>query len=209
MHDDRQANPRFTPPTHTPPTILRGFGFVLEPLAESHADEIFGSIDGDTFRYFLSGPSAWSLSHLRAAFVKLVINPKNVCFIVRDEHGRQAIGSSSFLDIDVANQSVEIGATFYAIARRGSALNPACKYLMLRHAFEVCGAVRVTLKCDSRNAHSAGAIAKLGATAEGILRRHRILHNGYVRDTAMFSVLASDWAKVSAGLLARLGNPPA
>jgi RimJ/RimL family protein N-acetyltransferase len=107
------------------------------------------------------------------------------------------------MDIDPPNACVEIGATWYTPTARGTSINPACKLLLLRHAFETLGCVRVTLKCDGRNLHSQRAITKLGATREGTLRKHRIQQNGFVRDTVMFSVIRDEWPTVRAGLEAR------
>jgi RimJ/RimL family protein N-acetyltransferase len=116
------------------------------------------------------------------------------------------VGSTSYMDIDPPNRCVEIGATWYAPSHRGTRINPECKLLLLGHAFETLSCVRVTLKCDSRNLHSQAAIAKLGATREGVLRKHRIQPDGYVRDTVYFSVIAEEWPQVRQSLLDRLAT---
>jgi len=83
-------------------------------------------------------------------------------------------------------------------------VNPESKYLLLRHAFETLGAVRVQLKTDRRNVHSQRAIEKLGARKEGILRKHMILPNGYVRDSVIYSIIDEEWPAVKAALEARI-----
>ena len=116
------------------------------------------------------------------------------------------LGMSCYLDIRSDHRALEIGMTWYIEAVRGTRVNPECKLLLLGHAFEDLGAVRVTLKTDLRNEHSQAAIAKLGAVKEGVLRKHGIQPNGYVRDTVFYSVLDEEWPKVREGLLARLGR---
>ncbi len=99
---------------------------------------------------------------------------------------------------------VELGSTFYAREWWGGTTNPACKYLLLRHAFEDLGVARVALRADARNSRSLGAIRRLGAVPEGVLRSHRVAPDGSRQDTAYFSVLRDEWPTVRDGLLARL-----
>lgn len=116
------------------------------------------------------------------------------------------VGSSSYLDVSVPDARLEVGSTAYTPAVWGTAVNPACKLLLLGHAFDVLGAGRVQLKTDVRNARSQQAIARLGARYEGTLRRYQRRADGSVRDTVMFSVTAEDWPRVRAGLHARLAR---
>jgi N-acetyltransferase len=117
----------------------------------------------------------------------------------------RAVGQSCYLALRPEHHSVEIGGTWYAPDMRGGTVNPACKLLLLGHAF-ACGAQRVELKTDSENARSRAAMLKMGATFEGIHRRHMRRPNGTWRDTAWFSVLAEEWPRVNAGLEARLAS---
>ncbi len=98
---------------------------------------------------------------------------------------------------------VEIGWTFLAREAQRTAINGEMKYLMLEHAFETLGVLRVTIKTDSRNAQSRAAIERLGARFEGILRNHMPNATGGVRDTAMYSVIAEEWPALRATLKAR------
>lgn len=186
------------------PVTLTGCGVSLVPLAREHAADLFAITPPDNFKYFLSWPAEWTLPAFTAWIEKHVSTPGNLCFAVLDGPGGRAIGSSTFHDILPAHRHAEIGSTWYDPARRGTTVNPACKLLLLTHAFEAQNCVRVTIKCDARNAHSRAAIAKLGATFEGILRQHRVQQNGFARDTVYFSVLRDEWPAVKAGLLARL-----
>lgn len=102
------------------------------------------------------------------------------------------VGMTSFLGIDPANRSLEIGRTYVTPAVRGSGLNDRMKRLMLGRAFGQ-GFERVELRVDTRNARSMAAVEKLGGVREGTLRRNRITWTGYVRDTAVYSILADEW----------------
>jgi RimJ/RimL family protein N-acetyltransferase len=114
------------------------------------------------------------------------------------------IGTTSLGDVDLLNESVHLGWTGYAPAVWGTAVNPATKLLLLQHAFEDCGFGRVKIQTGLTNTRSQAAIAKLGATREGVLRRHKRLADGSFRDTVVFSILADEWPEVRKGLLARI-----
>lgn len=114
------------------------------------------------------------------------------------------VGTTSYLDAKVADASVEIGATAYVPAVWGTVVNPACKLLLLGHAFDRLHAGRVTIKTDIRNARSQQAIARLGAHFEGVLRRHKRRSDGTVRDTVQFAVTAEDWPDIRDRLQARV-----
>jgi RimJ/RimL family protein N-acetyltransferase len=112
---------------------------------------------------------------------------------------------TSYIGPDPVNASVEIGGTYYHPDHRGGAVNPAAKLLMLDHAF-AAGARRVQLNVDAINHRSCAAVLKLGAVQEGVLRQHRVVWTGRIRDTVVFSILAAEWPAVRAGLDARLAG---
>ena len=112
-------------------------------------------------------------------------------------------GMTTFLAIDRVHRTVEIGATYYEPSVRGRAVNPACKRLLLGHAF-AAGANRVQFRVDAINARSRAAVLKLGAVQEGIIRHDRITWTGRIRDTVVFSVLPDEWPAVRARLDERL-----
>jgi RimJ/RimL family protein N-acetyltransferase len=114
------------------------------------------------------------------------------------------VGTTSLGDVDLLNESVHLGATAYSPAVWGTRVNPATKLLMLQHVFEDCGFGRVKIQTGLTNVRSQAAIAKLGATREGVLRRHKRLADGSFRDTVVFSILADEWPDVRKGLLARI-----
>jgi RimJ/RimL family protein N-acetyltransferase len=105
----------------------------------------------------------------------------------------------------LTDRSLEIGGTWYGLDYQGTAVNPECKYLLLKHAFESLGCIRVQLKTDARNPRSQRAIEKLGAVREGTLRSHMITSDGYVRDSVFYSILDREWYQVKAKLERRLG----
>src|SRR6478609_10501946 len=113
------------------------------------------------------------------------------------------VGTSSLGDVDLVNERVHLGWTLYASRWWGTKVNPECKLLLLGHAFD-CGFGRVKIKTDAVNERSQAAIARLGATREGVLRRHSRRADGTFRDTVVFSVLRDEWPAVRAGLEQRL-----
>ncbi|MBM2812099.1 MAG: family N-acetyltransferase, partial [Chloroflexi bacterium] len=122
--------------------------------------------------------------------------------IVR-ENGR-VVGATSYLDVSEENRAAEIGWTWYSPDVWGTAVNPEAKYLLLERAFEDWNAIRVFFKTDARNLRSQAAIRKLGAQYEGTLRSHRILADGFRRDSMYFSILDFEWPTVKSTLRARL-----
>jgi RimJ/RimL family protein N-acetyltransferase len=116
----------------------------------------------------------------------------------------RAVGSTSYLDVDLGVEGLEVGWTWYARSVWATHVNPACKLLVLGHAFDALGVQRVTLKLDARNDRSYRAVERLGAHYDGTLRHHRLRADGTVRDSAYFSILAAEWPIVRDRLLARL-----
>ena len=116
----------------------------------------------------------------------------------------QVIGSTRFANAALEHRRVEIGWTWLGRSWQRSGANAEAKYLMLRHAFEVWDLVRVELKTSTLNQQSRGAMRKLGAVEEGVLRRHMINEDGSPRDSVFYSILAEEWPKVKAGLEERL-----
>ena len=126
-----------------------------------------------------------------------------LAYAVRLRTDGTVLGTTSLTSLRPAHRGVEIGSTFYRPQARGGGVNPECKRLLLQHAFDH-GALRVELVTDALNARSRAAIAKLGAVEEGVLRAHKVTWTGRVRDTVMFSILASEWPAVRERLDARI-----
>lgn len=127
-----------------------------------------------------------------------------IAFAVTRPHDGAFLGITSFLDPSEINKSVEVGMTCYAPEAQGTPVNPSAKRLLMGYAFENWGARRVQYQVDNRNERSKAAVLKLGARLEGVLRNHRTLPDGFVRDTAFFSILDTEWPQVKAGLDARI-----
>jgi RimJ/RimL family protein N-acetyltransferase len=131
-------------------------------------------------------------------------------FVVTQLSNGRLIGSTRYLDVQEDDRNVEIGWTWYVPDAWGGAVNPEAKYLLMRHAFEDWGAIRVALKTDIRNLHSQAAIKKLGAKYEGLLRNQRIRRDGSYRDTVIFSITDREWPAVKSRLEQRIARltPP-
>ncbi len=127
---------------------------------------------------------------------------KRFAFVVQDKN--KIVGCSSFYDIDNKNRHLSIGYTWYIPEVWGTEVNPTVKYLLLKYTFETLQFVRVSFTVDANNQRSRVAMMKLGATFEGILRQDKILPNGQMRDTALFSIIDKEWPEFKAQLLARI-----
>lgn len=180
----------------------------LLPLALKDAQAMVNAADEDCFRYHPDGPSEPTVQSFEAYIERSIADQKRATFAIwltgAANESTRLVGVTSYLDISSVNRSLEIGATWIGAGWRGTRINPDVKLSMLAHAFDVWGAVRVQLKCDSRNLESQAAIAKLGAVKEGVLRRHRIMPDGYIRDTVYYSIISNEWPRVRSRLEERL-----
>jgi N-acetyltransferase len=185
---------------------LEGELVVLEPLEESHAEELWGAAQAPEIWAWLAHIGSrreyfqeWLEMSLAAAAAG-----RGGVFATRERRGGTLVGSTRYLNVRPADRVVEIGWTWLNPAVWGSGVNVEAKLLMLEHAFETLGCIRVELKTDARNERSRTAIAALPAQFEGILRKHMIVPDVGVRDTAYFSVIDDEWAEVRANLRGRL-----
>ena len=121
-------------------------------------------------------------------------------FVIIAKDSQKIVGSTRFLDISTANRSLEIGWTWLSPAVWRTSINTESKYLLLRHCFETLGTIRVQIKTDGRNQRSQKAIERLGAVREGVLRRHRIMYDGFVRDSVYYSIIDQEWQLVKTSL---------
>lgn len=117
-------------------------------------------------------------------------------FVTVERNSGTVIGSTRFMNIDAPNRRVEIGSTWIAPAWQRTAINTEAKYLMLSHAFDQWGCIRVELKTDALNLKSRNAILRIGAKEEGTFRHHMVTHSGRLRDTVYFSILKFEWPHV-------------
>ena len=184
------------------PVVLTRGDLRLEPLGEQHVDDLLPvAQDPEVWRY-LSVPAPRDRDCMVQIVQAAVADPDRVAWAVAV--GGRAIGSTSYLDLDLPVEGLEIGWTWYARSAWATSVNPTCKLLLLGHAFDDLGAQRVTLKLDALNTRSFRAVERLGARYDGTLRHHRLRADGTVRDSAYFSILAAEWPAVRDGLRARL-----
>jgi RimJ/RimL family protein N-acetyltransferase len=185
-----------------PFTPLEGRFVRLEPLAPEHRAglEAVGA-DDSIWRY---SPRGGTIQQYLDAAYAAVVQDNHHPYVVRFLAEDKLVGMTRLFDISLQNRGAEIGSTWYHPDYWAGKTNPECKYLLLQHALETCGLIRVQLKTDLRNKRSQAAIAKMGAKPEGTLRNHMVLPDGRFRDSVYFSVLPDEWPTVKQGLRARL-----
>jgi N-acetyltransferase len=192
------------------PVTLEGSVVRLEPVRREHADlfwEVAKNDLEDIFRWIpYSMKTPEDFQRLIDKAFEEQERGESVVFATVERSSGRVIGSTRFMNIDRINRRVEIGSTWIAPAWQRTAVNTEAKYLMLRHAFEVWGCMRVELKTDALNQKSRSAILRIGAQEEGTLRRHLLTSTGRVRDTVYFSILDHEWPKVKARLEDRLSG---
>ena len=188
------------------PVVLEGAHVRLEPLAPGHLDALCAvGLDEELWRWTIARATthpemqAW----LDAALAAHAAGTQ-VPFAIVERAADRLVGSTSYLNIAVADGRLEIGSTWVARPWQRTAVNTEAKLLLLRHAFEVLGYERVEFKTDALNAQSRAALRRLGAIQEGILRRHMRTSTGRLRDTVYFSILKAEWPAVRATLEGRL-----
>ena len=165
----------------------------LEPMAEAHRAALKAACaeDADIWPIYAT---SWDPAHFDQTFDR-TMSLERWCRFVIFSDGRLS-GMSCFINVDPERGALEIGNTYYVPALRGTGVNRAVKDLMIRRAI-VCGFRRIEFKVDARNARSQAAMTKLGAVREGVIRADRITWTGHVRDTVLFSILASEWDRSS------------
>ncbi len=191
--------------TIVPPT-LEGRWVRLEPLAERHEAALAALVmDAEISRHMATPPSdfaAWlATAYGRAA------RGEQLPFATVECATGAVVGSTRYMDIQPANYSVEIGATWLGRAWWGTGLNREAKYLMLGHLFETVGCRRVWFKTDALNVRSQRAIEALGAMREGVLRKHMVVQGGRSRDSVVYSITDDEWPGVRESLTTRLYGP--
>ena len=128
-------------------------------------------------------------------------------FAIIDKASGRAVGMTTYMNIDAANKRVEIGSTWYRKSVQRSLLNTECKLLLLKHAFEKLDCIAVEFRTHFMNTQSRAAIERLGAKLDGVLRSHMVMADGSKRDTACYSIIASEWSAVKSHLTWKLIKP--
>ena len=188
------------------PAEFAGERVIVVPLALEHVGPLF-----DAGRF----PEIWLYMSRRIETVEDMRDllrealaareeGRELPFAIQDRRSGRFVGSTRFLDISPPNRSLEIGWTWLTPSVWRTHVNTEAKYLLLRHCFETLGIIRVQLKTDSRNIQSQRAIERIGGVREGILRKHRVLRDGYIRDSVYYSILDNEWPTVKKRLEGRL-----
>ncbi len=192
------------------PIVLAGEVVRLEPLSEAHTDELFAAGSEEEIWCYMPWAAPRTRDELLPWIRTLTSQAERGLAlpfrIVHVASGR-TVGSTSYLDIDRTNRRVEIGATWLGPEARRTAANTEAKLLLLRHAFETLGAYRVQFKTDARNVRSQRALERIGAQREGVLRRHLVLADGFVRDSVYYGIVDQEWPAVHARLRGLLDRP--
>ena len=188
------------------PVSLEGRHVRLEPLTQAHHTDLSAvGLDAELWRWI---PTPVRTAEEMAAYIATALEEQargvSLPFALIEKAGGKAIGSTRYGNIDRTHHRVEIGWTWIAPPWQRTAINTEAKYLLLKHAFEKLGCIRVELKTDSLNERSRAAILRIGAREEGTLRNHMITSTGRFRHTVYFSILDSEWPEVKSRLQARL-----
>ena len=196
--------------SYTTPLTLMGRRVTLSPLALEHTPDLFVALNNEAEIWaYLPARMPGSVADM-AAWVETALEMQRqgqrVPFAVIDNACGRAIGSTSYLDLSEEHRHVEIGWTWYARPYWRTAVNTECKYLLLRHAFETLGCIRVQLRTDLRNERSQRAIERIGGVKEGTLRHLQILSDGHLRSVVFYALLAEEWPARGAWFEARMKN---
>jgi RimJ/RimL family protein N-acetyltransferase len=189
------------------PITLHGKVVRLEPLSLEHTPDLTrAGQDDDIWRYMLYGTiqSQQDMHRWISDLLERQLQGTDLPFAVIHLGEERAIGATRYLDIRPEHRGVEIGGTWYAHEFQRTAVNTECKYLLLRHAFEGLGCIRVQFKTDLRNQRSQQALERIGAIKEGVLRSHMITPEGIVRDSVYYSILDSEWPAIKTELERKL-----
>ena len=181
------------------PITLQGKYVRLEPMMEAHAPALAEIGVGQPFWDFMVYGRMETADDMRAWVRDILARAEkgtDVPFVaIHIDSGRMA-GASRYMNIMPNDRGLEIGGTWYGPEYQRTVVNTECKYLLLQHAFEKLGCIRVQLKTDLRNERSQKAIERIGAVKEGILRNHMILPDGYYRHSVYYSILDIEWPDV-------------
>jgi N-acetyltransferase len=184
------------------PVTLTGSHVRLEPLSPAHESGLLEiGLEPDIWKWTASQvEDAAGMAKYIGAALREQDAGESIPFAVIDLASGKVAGSSRYMSIARAHRKLEIGHTWYGLAWQRTAVNTESKYLLLRHAFEVLGCLRVEFKTDALNERSRKALARLGAKEEGLFRKHMITASGRVRDSVWFSITDEEWPSVKSRL---------
>jgi N-acetyltransferase len=181
------------------PVVLTGKYVRLEPMTEDHTEALADIGVGQAFWDFMLYGDMNVLEDMRNWVLEILSRAEkgtDVPFVAIHLDSGRVAGATRYMNIMPKDRGLEIGGTWYGLDFQRTAVNTECKYLLLRHAFETLGCIRVQLKTDLRNERSQKAIERIGAVKEGILRNHMILPDGRYRHSVFYSILNTEWPDV-------------
>ena len=189
------------------PVVLEGESLRLEPLGQQHAQGLYnrGRNAGDWA--YMPRACFVDLADARQWVDEALADDSQLPFAIIENGKGKIVGSSRYLNIRGEHRSLEIGWTWLGQDWQRTAVNTETKLLLLSHAFDRLGCIRVEFKTDSRNQRSQDALERIGATREGVLRNHMIVQGGHFRDSVFFSVIDSEWPTIKARLREKLARP--
>ena len=185
------------------PVTLTGKYVRIEPMTEAHVPALAEIGVGQTFWGFMVYGNIDSIEDMRNWVQEILSRAEkgtDLPFVAIHLASQRVAGATRYLNIMPADRGLEIGGTWYGPEFQRTAVNTECKYLLLRHAFESLGCIRVQLKTDLRNERSQRAIERIGAVKEGVLRNHMILPDGRYRHSVFYSILDSEWPDIKTRL---------
>jgi RimJ/RimL family protein N-acetyltransferase len=191
------------------PVVLTGKHVRLEPMTEAHIQGLAKIGVGQSFWDFMLYGNMNSEEDMRGWVMDIISRGKkgtDLPFAVIHLASGRVAGATRYLNIMPSDRGLEIGGTWYGVDFQRTAVNTECKYLLLSHAFETLGVIRVQLKTDLRNERSQKAMERIGAKKEGVLRNHMILPDGRYRDSVFYSILDSEWAEVKNNLIGMMSR---
>jgi RimJ/RimL family protein N-acetyltransferase len=189
------------------PVTLTGRLVRLEPLRMEHAAELYAACQSRDIWAYMPVEQPETLAHMEQVIAEaLQLQKEGAClpFTIIDLASARLVGQTRYLNIVPRDRGLEIGWTWLRPDVQRTGINTECKYLLLSHAFEQLGAIRVQLKTHHQNVKSQRAIERLGAVKEGVLRNHMIMPDGSYRHSVYYSILDSEWPTVKAGLEAKM-----
>lgn len=184
---------------------LEGNFLILEPLWTAHVRQLKEAVlDGESWKlWFANVPKPEEMD----AYVKDAIDAMgNIAYAVRSKATKKIVGTTRFYNVDAKNKRAMIGYTWYSSSVRRTPINTECKFLLLKKLFESHSAIAVEFRTHFSNQPSRAAIERLGAKQDGILRQHQIMKDGSIRDTVVYSIIASEWPTVKCNLLSKFSE---
>lgn len=180
----------------------------LRPLTPTDGDALWETFEPEVYVHMLTKVErkeqlqGW----LNYAIDRMETEKDVLVFAVIDERAKKVIGTTRLYDIDLKHKAAEIGATIYAKPYQRTHVNTTCKFLLLQHAFEELGLIRVQIRTDAENEASQRAIERIGFVKEGFLRNEKIRSTGKPRDTYLYSMIDSEWPEAKKRLLEKMNK---